>query len=136
MAASRQGRQIQQTPARPAGEKTMSKSLPFILVFRPHTTPAWAETFRNEQDFINAWVNGDFTRRCSADGSDASDEPTFDEAYAAVSHDLHNLTRLDNADEVQRYLSDEGYAGHHNKGYGAVAQAARELGWLHEEPEE
>jgi hypothetical protein len=113
----------------------MSKA-PFIIVFRPHITPAWAETFASEQQFVNAWINGAYAKRCSADNALASENPSYQDAVEDVGHDLHNLTRLDNVDEVQRYLNEEDYAGRHNKGYGAVAEAARELGWMPEESEE
>lgn len=51
---------------------------------------------------------------------------------ASIGHDLHGVTRLDSADEVQRYLSDPNYAGRHNRGVDSVNHAAKSLGWIDE----
>jgi hypothetical protein len=101
----------------------------FILVFRPHRRPAWAESFETEQDFVDAWTDGYYRTLCHAEPD--GDEPLdYEHAFDSVGHDLSGLTRLDSADEVRRYLTESDYAGRHNKGLDAVSVAARELGWL------
>lgn len=114
-------------------EKTTS----FIIVFRPHQRPAWAQTFESEEQFVDCWVNGIFDKSCFANNNiEVSDQPNYDDAVADVGHDLNSLTRLDSAEEVNRYLNEVGYCGAHNKGYTAVTDCARELRWLDEEAEE
>jgi len=130
-----------------------STKTPFILVFRPHQRPAWADSFDSESQLIDAWANGEFERACFAkpssetipcaacdgEGCDACDgngctwideEMTIDNALASLGHDLHGLTRLDSAEEVDRYLREPDYCGRHNRGEGAVRRAAKTLGWL------
>lgn len=116
----------------------------FILVFRPHQRPAWAATYNEEDDLVSAFQRGAFATSChapcTAEEIDAMDGKTPDEQYAiafeSVGHDLNCLTRLDNPDEVERYLNERDYCGHHNKGCSAVAVEARELGWIVDEPDE
>lgn len=102
----------------------------FIAVFRPHQRPAWAEAFRDEDQFLSAWENGYFARSCNAEPDGDGYDGTFDAAWADAGHDMHALTRLDSREEVERYLSDREYAGHHNRALSAVRQCAEELGWL------
>jgi len=117
----------------------------FLLVFRPHQWPAWASHWENEAEFIDAYLNGAFSRSCNADPDgemldrlDRLDQcQADDERYALVfghvGHDLHALTRLDSPEEVERYLCERDYCGHHNKAYGQVASAARDIGWIAED---
>jgi hypothetical protein len=111
---------------------------PFILAFRPHRRPAWADSFESEAELIDAWQSGQYDRECFANNnlSDEERAPTIENALAAVGHDLHALTRLNSAEECRRYLGERNYAGHHNKGYAEVSEAARELGWLEDHDNE
>ena len=110
----------------------------FILVFRPHQRPAWAVSYETEHDFIAQFLNDAFATSCHADADgetcDALDGKEHDERYVIVfdrvAHDLSALTRLDHADEVEKYLKVRDYCGHHNKGEGAVDRAAREIGFI------
>lgn len=104
----------------------------FIAVFRPHQRPAWAQVFENEQEFIDAWVNGFFDRSCYANNNldESESEHTFSNAWSDVGHDLYNLTRLDSAQEVASYLNDRNYAGHHNKALDDVRRCAEAIGWF------
>lgn len=114
------------------------KSDPFILVFRPHQTPAWAIVFQSDREFIESWKNGDFDRRCftNSDLSEKQEIPTYENATLDVGHDLHNLTRLDSAEQVERYLFDPEMYGRHNRGSDKVAKAAIDLGWIQDGDEE
>jgi hypothetical protein len=107
----------------------------FILVFRPHQRPAWAQSFRNNEEFIEAWRNGDFDQSCltNCDLSEEDQEPTYNNAYSDVGHDLALLTRLHSADEARKYLMHSNFGNRHNKGIGAVLKVAVELGWVHED---
>lgn len=107
---------------------------PFIVVFRPHQLPAKAETYASEEEFADACGNGHFAYFCGAEPG-ADEDITFDAAWESAGRELHALTRLDSPEEVQRYLADRDYCGHHNRGTAAVRRAARELGWLPEPAE-
>lgn len=112
----------------------------FILVFRPHQRPAWAASYSEEDEFVSAFKRGAFASSCHApctpEEEDALYDATWEDEYRiafdAVSHDLYCLTRLDSPEEVERYLNERDYCGHHNKGYTPVENQARELGWIHE----
>jgi hypothetical protein len=117
----------------------------FILVFRPHQRPAWADIFDSEFELASCWCNGEFARSCFAPGpgpeseesfASAIDRATYEAAIEQIGHDLSNLTRLDSAEEVARYCAEDGYMGGHNKGLPAVMEEARRLGWVEEEEEE
>lgn len=119
----------------------------FMLVFRPHQRPAWAAAYNEDDDFVSAFQRGAFASSCHAPCTGEDDdemagktpEQQYAIAFARVSHDLNCLTRLDDRDEVERYLTERDYCGHHNKGYSAVEAEARDLGWIddgdHEEEE-
>lgn len=114
----------------------------FILVFRPHQRPAWAESYRCESEVVHALMNGSFSRSCSADcdgetlgeleAADSAEE-RYRIAFDRIAHDLSSLTRLDDADEAERYVSERDYCGHHNKGIGAVSAVCREIGWFEDD---
>lgn len=110
----------------------------FILVFRPHQRAAWAVSYDTEHDFIAQFLNDACATSCHADADletrESLDGKEHDERYqivfARVGHDLNSLTRLDDADEVERYLTERDYSGAHNKGYSAVERVARDIGWI------
>lgn len=102
---------------------------PFILVFRPHQRPAWADWFRDEQDVIDSLLNRYYATRCNAEWSEDR-QPSYDEAIEELEHDLHGITRLNSADELRRYVSDRDWHGPHNKGVDAAVRAGRSLGWI------
>lgn len=108
----------------------------FILVFRPHQRPAWAEAFDHEQEFVDDFLQGCYEKNCFASGEEYDERPTYDEVVEEVSHDLSSLTRLDSADEVRRYVDERDYCGQHNKGLDTVHACAVELGWAEDEDEE
>jgi hypothetical protein len=112
-------------------------SEPFILVFRPHRSPAWAEAFESEEDFISNWANGYYDKSCACNNNLSEDESehTYENAFADARHDLHSITRLESKEEVLRYINDEKYYGSHNKGVDSAWKAAVQLGWLEDESE-
>lgn len=101
---------------------------PFIVVFRPHQRPAWAEAYNSEDVFIRQWQNGSFDRSCFCNNnlSEEASRPTFENAWDDAGHDLHAITRLDSVAEVRAYLKNPG----HNPALSDVRQAAADLGWL------
>jgi hypothetical protein len=105
----------------------------FILVFRHHQLPADAVAYQSEQEFTTAYDNGQFDKSCACSSWQRDENATYDEAIDDAGHDLHQLTRLDSAGEVHRYVDDRGYCGQHNKGISSVISAAKELGWWPEE---
>ena len=114
---------------------TTKTRAPFIAVFRPHQRPAWVHTYDSEQEFIDAWLNGDFARSCFAGPSDEYadiENPTFDDAVNDVGHDLHDLTLLMFAGDFQHMLGHTG----HNWPASKVREAAERLGWIAPQPEE
>jgi len=110
----------------------------FVIVFRPHQRPAWAETFDSEEGFVDSFKGDSFKLRCNAEytGEDADEMEGMNESqqfayvFDRVAHDLYALTRLDDADEVERYLCQKDYCGHHNKACCVVESEARAIGWI------
>lgn len=111
----------------------------FIVIFRPHQRAAWASRWDDEEDFVSQYLNGAFAKSCNADPDlemsyelsqcqEAAER--FSKVFAHVGHDLYALTRLDSPEDVERYLCERDYCGHHNKAYGQVAAVARDIGWL------
>jgi len=100
----------------------------FILVFRPHQMPAWAEHFYGENDFIRSWANGYYDRSCAAnnDLTEEEREMTYENAYRDCKHDLHCITRLDSPEEVEAYLESR----QHNMAIDDVVKAAKRLDWV------
>jgi hypothetical protein len=125
----------EQSSDMPPAAKPKRDSNVFILVFRPHQRPAWAQSFKSNEEFIKAWRNGDFDQSCSTnrDLSKEDQEPTYNNAYSDVGHDLALLTRLHSADEARKYLMHSNLLGRHNKGIGSVLKVAVELGWVPED---
>jgi hypothetical protein len=111
---------------RVAGHKGKNMETPFIIVFRPHQMPATAFIFQSEADFLQSHQN----YGKPSDEFESIESPTYDDAIEDAGRDLSNLTRLDSAEEVQKYLSDRNYCGHHNKGLGVVRKCAEQLGWI------
>lgn len=109
--------------------------MPFMLVFRPHQRRAWAEKFDDEQEVVRLWLNGMYNSGCGCRPGEAS-SLDYDGAIEDLGRDMSRLTRLDNAEECQRYLTDPDYAGRHNKGLDDVISIARSLGWVDEDEEE
>jgi hypothetical protein len=105
----------------------------FILVFRPHQRPAWAESFESDDEFVRGWQNGFYDRSCSAnyDLTDQEQEPTYENAIRDCGHDLHCITRLDSSEEVEAYLESR----QHNMARTDVSKEAKRLGWMIEDDE-
>ncbi len=112
--------------------------MPFILVFRPHARTAWATAYDNEQKFVDDFLNDCFASTCHADADTEtveamqgqSLEDQYRLAFERVGHDLHSLTRLDNKDEMFRYVTEREYCGTHNKATETVKSIAHYIGWF------
>jgi len=104
----------------------------FILVFRPHQTSAWAESFESDDEFIRSWRNGYYDRSCSAnyDLTDEEQEPTYENAIRDCQHDLHCITRLDSPAEFAQYVESQ----QHNMAVSDVFKEAKRLVWIREFP--
>lgn len=113
--------------------EAIEDSTAFILVFRPHQRPAWADAFDCDQEFVDAWVNGEYDRSCSANNNleDPEQEANYENAITDCGHDLHNVTRLDSELEVKDYLASR----QHNMGISSVIKASKRLGWNVEDAE-
>jgi len=107
----------------------MGVSSAFIVVFRPQQRAAWAESFQSEQDFVEAFLRGDFDRSCNCSSS-LSASPSFNDVLNIVSNDLYCVTILDSAEECKVYVEKSEYCGRHNKGINSVVNAALEIGWF------
>ena len=109
---------------------------PFILVFRPHQTPAFALSFENEAEFIEHWKNGSFDRKLHTNNnlSEEQSEPNYINALTDVGHDLYSITRLDSVEQVKHYIHDNPPSyDRHNRGTHAVKVCATKFGWLEKE---
>ncbi len=117
-----------------AAKATVGSYTSFILVFRPHGRKAWAEIFASEEDFIDRWKNDHYVASCFAP-CELTDpqKATYKDAFESVSHDLHQLTRLDTPEEVKLYLTNKNYTGKHNRGEASVRQVAIAFDWIKDE---
>ena len=103
----------------------MASLTPIVVVFRPHQLPAWAEVHASREQLIDAWVDGHYNAKCSAN-ADAYESPSWDDCLESLGEDLHALTVLESREEYEQYMR----APEHNAGIAAVRAAAIEAGWV------
>lgn len=111
-------------------EKIMKDNQPFILVERPHQTPAKAYHYDSIQQFLDEHQE---QIACAEDWlKDRADEGeiTFWQLIEYLGDDLSAITVLENPEETKRYILEKEYAGHHNKAVDLVYQTAVKLGWI------
>jgi len=82
----------------------------FVIVFRPHQRPAWAETFDSEEEFVDRfkansfkWCNAEYTGKDADEMEGMNESQQFAYVFDRVAHVVNALTRLDDADDVERY---------------------------------
>lgn len=100
----------------------------FIIVLHPRQRPGWADYYESKDDFIEAWINGEYDRQCFTNNnlSEADQEETFDNALFDVGHDLNGVTLLESRQEYEAYMKR---GDQHNPAYDSVRRAAINLEW-------
>lgn len=102
----------------------------FILALQPHQRPGTAYAFENEQEMIDAWVNGLFRQWNADNAHEIEGEATLNDAISDIQHDLHSITFIETRQECEEWLS--GKRKTHNFPFRDVLTAAKHLGWIEE----
>lgn len=72
-------------------ERQENASQPLIVVFRPHSRPAWVGRYDSENSFVAHWLNGDFANNCNCPAPVDSTDKSFNTAIEAVGEDLYAI---------------------------------------------
>lgn len=105
--------------------------MPFILALHPHQRPGTAYAFENEQELVDAWVNGMFKQWHADNAHEIEGEATLNDAISDIGHDLHSTTFIESQQECEDWLA--GKFKTHNFPFRDVRNAAKYLGWIEEE---
>ena len=98
----------------------------FIVIVHPHQKPARVMHFDDEQEFVDDWENGVFST-WSANNSDDYENICYEEAMSDLMHDVHSVTRLDNVDEIKKYIIDCRLRPRHRSGISELFECLRSL---------